>query len=93
MKRKSLLNIVPIILVMLCYLVLVGCCAFSDPKPSDPNQHNEYFVKISTEDGGDIVYDTRTRVQYWRSSGYYNRGTLTMLCDKHGTPLYYYGED
>ena len=93
MKRESLLNIVSIILVMLCCLVLVVGCASPDSKPSDPNQHTEYFVKISTEDGGDIVYDTRTRVQYWRSTGYYNRGTLTMLCDKHGTPLFYYGED
>ena len=50
------------------------------------------FVLISKEDFGDVVYDKRTGVEYWRSMSGYNSGNLTLLVDRDGNPLIYAGE-
>ena len=39
-----------------------------------------------------ILVESETRVMYWMSYGYYNKGTLTMLCNADGTPLLYKGD-
>lgn len=46
-----------------------------------------YFRTISDEINGEIIYDTRTGVEYWRCGGYSN--VLTVLVDADGKPLIY----
>lgn len=48
-------------------------------------------MKVSIEWEGSVLVDTRTGVQYWRSKGAYNGGTLTLLVDREGKPLIYDG--
>ena len=57
----------------------------------EQDSYNTHFIRISSEYGGSIVYDSRTGVQYWRSEGAYNNGTLTVLLDTDGKPLIYKG--
>ena len=49
----------------------------------------ECFRTLYEESYGSVIYDTRTGVQYWRSEGYSNWGTLTVLVDEEGKPLIY----
>lgn len=51
--------------------------------------NEECFKKIFDEKYGDVVYDVRTGVQYWRSDAAYNSGSLTVLVDENGKPLLY----
>lgn len=62
---------------------------FKKKPKKEQDSYDTYFVKISSEVGGNIVYDSRTGVQYWRSEGVYNCGTLTVLLDADGKPLIY----
>lgn len=88
MKNKVLVTI------MLLTVILSGCGqrTIQNEAKKDQDSYNTYFIKISSEYGGDIVYDSRTGVQYWRSEGAYNHGTLTVLIDADGKPLIYKGE-
>ena len=47
------------------------------------------FKTLHKENYGRVVYDTRTGVQYWMSSGVHNAGSLTLLVDENGNPLLY----
>lgn len=78
------------IAIALLATVLFGCDERTIQKEQD--SYNTYFIRISSEYGGDIVYDSRTGVQYWRSNGSYNHGTLTVLIDTDGKPFIYKGE-
>lgn len=75
------------IAIALLATVLFGCGERTIQEKQD--SYNTYFIRISEEYGGSIVYDSRTGVQYWRSNGAYNHGTLTMLMDADGKPLIY----
>lgn len=88
MKNKAL------VMIMLLTVILSGCGQRTVQKEAKKEQdsYNTYFVRISDEYCGDIVYDSRTGVQYWRSNGTYNAGTLTVLLDADGKPLIYKGE-
>lgn len=88
MKNKAL------IIIMLFSVILSGCGqrTIQDEAKKEQDSYNTYFIRISVEYGGDIVYDSRTGVQYWRSGGSYNSGTLTVLLDADGKPLIYKGE-
>lgn len=88
MKNKTL------ILILLLATTLLGCGerTIQNEAKKEQDSYNTYFIKISTENGGSIVYDSRTGVQYWRSNGAYNHGTLTVLTDADGKPLIYKGE-
>ena len=79
-----------LIMIALSATVLFGCEERTIQEQKD--SYNTYFVRISSEWGGSIVYDSRTGVQYWRSEGTYNSGTLTVLIDADGKPLIYKGE-
>lgn len=79
------------IAIALLATVLSGCGERTIQKEQD-SSYETYFVRISSESGGSIVYDSRTGVQYWRSEGAYNCGTLTVLIDADGKPLIYKGE-
>lgn len=67
--------------------LLTGCSA--DSKMSEYKGDSVYFKTLSDEGAGDIVYDTRTGVEYWMSSGPYNYGNLSLLVDAEGKPLIY----
>lgn len=87
MKNKVL------IMIMLLTVILSGCGqrTIQNEAQKEQDSYNTYFIRISKEYGGDIVYDSRTGVQYWRSDGSYNHGTLTVLLDTDGKPLIYKG--
>lgn len=50
------------------------------------------FKTLYNEKYGDVVYDIRTGVEYWRSDAIYNCGSLTLLVDENGRPLIYEGD-
>lgn len=68
--------------------ILSGC---GMPTVEDVEKAPTYFIKISNEYGGDIVYDRRTGVEYWLSDGSYNHGTLTPLYNADGSLMIYGG--
>ena len=78
------------IIIALLATTLLGCGERTIQDEQD--SYNTYFVRISSEWGGSIIYDSRTGVQYWRSEGAYNNGTITVLLDADGKPLIYKGE-
>lgn len=80
-----------LILILLLATILSGCGerTIQNEAKKEQESYNAYFIRISSEYGGDIIYDSRTGVQYWRSSGAYNTGTLTLLVDVDGKPLIY----
>lgn len=80
------------IVIALLATTLLGCGERTIQNEAKKEQDTSYFIRISSEYGGDIVYDSRTGVQYWRSEGAYNHGTLTVLIDADGNPLIYKGE-
>lgn len=86
MKNKALLTI------MLLTVILSGCGGERTIQNEAKKEQDSYFIRISQEHAGDVVYDSRTGVQYWRSNGAYNYGTLTVLLDANGKPLIYKGE-
>ena len=84
-------KIVIALLVSTC--VLTGCTTPKEISDKMEEFHDgDYFVTISNERYGMIVYDSRTKVQYWISTPAYNYGNLTLLVDSEGKPLIYKGE-
>ena len=83
-----------VILSILATLLLAGCGerTIQNEAKKEQDSYNTYFIRISSEYYGDIIYDSRTGVQYWRSSGAYNSGSLTVLLDTDGNPLIYKGK-
>lgn len=75
------------VLVGLLFISLLTGCKTVDSEIYAGN--TEYFKTILSEEYGDIIYDTRTGVEYWCSTAAYNRGSLTMLVDADGKPLIY----
>lgn len=71
----------------LLLIVLLTGCKSVDSEIYEGN--TEFFKTISDEHYGNIVYDTRTGVEYWLSTGAENVGTLTVLLDENGKPLIY----
>ena len=76
-----------IIILIMLILILITIFAFLKFNKNNENIKNneEYFVKISNEKQGYIVYDKRTRVQYFIS----NKGNICQLVDYTGNPLLY----
>lgn len=81
MFKGNLLFVVVFIIIAIFFTVKVNAMSES------------CFKVLYAEEYGDVVYDVRTGVQYWRSKGQYNRGTLTLLVDENGKPLVYSGEE
>ncbi len=73
----------------LVFISLLTGCKTVDSEMSDYKGNTGYFKTICHEECGDIVYDTRTGVEYWRSAAAYNCGTFTLLVDADGKPLIY----
>lgn len=82
MKKRMLI-------LLLLAVTLSGC---RNSKTAENVSQEARFVIISQEAYGDIVYDEKTGVEYWRSVSGYNSGNLTLLVDKDGNPLIYAGE-
>ena len=74
MKKRML-----VLVLLLLAITLSGC--------ENITGYEERFAVISYETRGEIVYDRKTGVEYWR-----NRHSLTLLVDKDGNPLIYEGE-
>lgn len=77
------------ILAIMSMCAITGCMHGKPATTGVELNMPSYFIKISDEALGIVIYDTRTGVQYWCSKGSYNNGTLTMLYDTDGTPLIY----
>lgn len=67
--------------------LVIGCTSSHSRAMSE-----ECFKTLFKEDGGYVVYDIRTGVQYWKSIGAYNYGSMTLLVDADGRPLIYEGD-
>lgn len=79
-KRLTILFIIVSLIILACAF-FVGC---SSEVSSDENR----MVMISKEKFGCIVYDRKTKVEYWSSAN----TSLTLLVDENGNPLIYKGE-
>ena len=91
---KKFFNLVlPIIFF---FIFLSGCGSIEKSINETENTNklfpNRVFIVISSEYCGDVICDTRTGVQYWRSSSGSSAGILTLLVDADGKPLIYKGE-
>ena len=73
-----------VVIGLLLISLLTGCRSVGS-KMSDYKGDGRYFRTISKEDGGKIIYDTRTGVEYWNAGGY----SITVLVDADGKPLIY----
>lgn len=67
--------------------LVIGCTSSHSRAMSE-----ECFKTLFKEDGGYVVYDIRTGVQYWKSTEAYNYGSMTLLVDADGRPLIYEGD-
>ena len=85
MKKKIML-----LIITLCF-ILTGCGEVIVAE--ELSKPRTYFKIISSEYDGDVIYDSRTKVQYWRSNSHYSSGSLTMLVDADGKPLLYEEDD
>lgn len=87
---KTIIRFLEIIILI---FILTGCdSADTETFVYHETAESNYFKTLSIESSGSIVYDTRTGVEYWLSSGTYNSGSLTLLVDKDGGPLIYTGK-
>jgi hypothetical protein len=77
------------LILLLLVVSLSGCTGVE--KMVDSVSYGTRFVIISQDAYGDVVYDEKTGVEYWRSVSGYNSGNLTLLVDKDGNPLIYAG--
>ena len=73
--------------IVLLGIMILGLFLLTRYNKSYSNK--ERFVKISDEGSFIVCYDSKTKVQYIISDGYYNSGTATMLVDAEGKPLLY----
>ena len=78
-----------ILIVLLFTFILSGC---RQSKEIEDVSYNARFVVISREKYGEVVFDEKTGVEYWRSYDDHNNGSLTLLVDKNGNPLIYRGD-
>ncbi len=80
-------------LAMVCGVALFALTLLNSPGvKAEALESNSYFVTISDEEFGEVVYDSRTGVEYWKADTTYSRGVLTMLYDTDGKPLIYEGK-
>lgn len=88
MKRVGI-----IALFLLILFVLTGCESgkISSRTIADAEFDNKMFMIVSEEVYGYVIVEKSTRVMYWRSSGAYNGGTLTLLVNPDGTPMVWNG--
>ena len=71
---------------MLATSLLLAGVLISCDKGTKINEDGSINVVRNGKTGYSIVYNKETTVMYAVSSGTYDRGTFTMLCDKDGKP-------
>lgn len=81
-KRLTILFIIVSLIILACAF-FVGCSS-----DNEVNADENRMVIISKEQFGCIVYDRKTKVEYWSSAN----TALTLLVDENGNPLIYKGE-
>jgi hypothetical protein len=81
MKRKLLL-----LLAIIAGVILTGCNLQYAQDERKPENEKSMFIVVERTMTWNVVYNKTTKVMYAVSSGGYNAGTFTMLCDKDGKP-------
>ena len=84
------------IIALLSFITIAAGCSLVEADGntfSDYQGLTKYFRVLSEEPYGEIIYDTRTGVEYWMSYSDDNYGNLTLLVDKDGKPLIYEEEE
>lgn len=79
MKRLKLFILT--LIIALGLVMLTGCAE------TESIANNKRFVQVSDEGTFYICYDSKTKVMYAVSNGYYNYGTVTLLVNEEGKPL------
>ena len=81
MKKKLLL-----LLVIIAGIILTACNLQYVQDEQKSENEKSMFVVVERTMTWIVVYHKTTKVMYAVSSGSYNGGTFTMLCDKDGKP-------
>ena len=84
MKKRIVACVLTITLIS---MLMIGCTSVSSTdKISD--RIDNMFVMVGRSDyiNVDIVYDSETKVMYAISCEPYNKGTMTLLVNKDGSP-------
>ena len=82
MKNRILKISVLVIMIIVSVFALSGCT-------ETVGNEQTRFIHLSYEGIFSIYYDSKTKVMYAVSEGYYNRGNVTVLVDAEGKPLLY----
>lgn len=87
MKKNLLL-----LLVIIAGIILTACNLQYTQHERKSENEKSMFVVVEQTLQWNVVYNKETKVMYAVSSGAYNGGTFTMLCDKDGKPQLWKGE-
>lgn len=76
-----------VLTITLTSMLMIGCTSVSSTDTVSDRIDN-MFVRVGRSDyiNVDIVYDSETKVMYAMSCEPYNRGTMTLLVNKDGSP-------
>lgn len=85
-------GIIIIIVVAVISFAIMGMICLSVKAGNETvEKDKDRFVKIEDEDWGDnfVMYDKKTKVQYFVFAEYKSGGGITVLVDAEGKPLLY----
>lgn len=84
MKERILACVTVIVMIS---MLMIGCTSVSSTD-TVLDRIDNMFVSVGRSDyiNVDIVYDSETKVMYAISCEPYNRGTMTLLVNKDGSP-------
>lgn len=82
--------------IIISLLIIIGIILtgwlLKDVTISNNYAENERFVIIQQRYDEKVMYDKKTKVEYFMFGGYREGGGITVLVDKDGKPLIY-GEE
>ena len=81
-----------LVLLVGVILMLLFCGCGMQKVERGNSQDSSMFVVVEETCCWIVVYHKGTKVMYTVSSGGYNAGTFTLLCDKDGKPLLWRGD-
>ena len=88
MRKKLLL-----LLVIIVGIILTACNIQYTKDERKPEDEKSMFIVVERTMRWNVVYNKNTKVMYAVSTGSYNSGTFTMLCDKNGKPQLWEGNE